>query len=202
MNGVAGGPKGDTGLTEEGHAQAARLAHRLARIPELRGASLFSSTLPRAVETAAVVRAAVDGAEVVEHCGLCSYHYLEEHDGRPHAEAWATARRGGGVTLFRPEHDGGDTWGALVLRVGQALHEIAESVHGRTAIVVGHTETIQASFVVLGNAPLRSRTPVVTRQTSITEWTTDDDTTAGGPLDWFFADWTLVRSNDTAHLES
>ena len=38
-------------------------------------------------------------------------------------------------------------------------------------------------------------------QTSITEWVTEDDTTAGGPPDWTFADWSLVRLNHTAHLE-
>jgi hypothetical protein len=31
---------------------------------------------------------------------------------------------------------------------------------------------------------------------------TADDTTAGGPPDWPFADWSLVRLKDTAHLET
>ena len=199
---VSGGPLGDTGLSDEGRAQAQRIAARLARTPELQGAPVYSSTLPRARETAAVIGAALGVAAVAEHCGLCSYHVLPEHDGRPHSELWAGARRGGGVPLFRSEYEGGDNWAKLVLRTGEALHEIADVNHGRTVIIATHNETIQASLVVLGYLPFRSRLNVSVGQTSITEWATEDDTTAGGPPDWAFADWSLVRLNDSAHLES
>jgi probable phosphoglycerate mutase len=49
VRGVGGGPKGDTGLTEQGRAAASRLRDRLARRPDLAGAALYNSTLPRAV---------------------------------------------------------------------------------------------------------------------------------------------------------
>jgi probable phosphoglycerate mutase len=55
--GVAGGPLGDGGLTELGRRQATALADRLARSRELDAAgALYTSTLPRAIETAQIVR--------------------------------------------------------------------------------------------------------------------------------------------------
>ena len=202
VHGIAGGPKGDTGLTDAGRSQVQRAAARLARWPGLVEAPVYTSTLPRAKETGDILADALGSTTVTEHCGLCSYHLLDRHDGHPHADAWATARRGSGVTLFRPEHDGGDSWGQLVLRAGEALHEIAERHHGETVVIATHNETIQASMVVLGDKPFRGRLGVSVAPGSITEWATDDDTTAGGPADgWPFADWDLVRLNDTGHLE-
>jgi len=202
VRGVAGGPTGDTGLTTEGRAQAAAVAARLARWDDISGASVYSSTLPRARETADILAAALGAPTVQEHCGLCSYHVLPDHDGRPHAEQWATARRGGGMSLFRSEHQGGDNWGQLVLRAAEAFHEIADKHHGQTVVVATHNETIHASLVALGYLGLRNRLNVGLAPGSITEWTTDGDTTSGGPADhWSFVDWKLVRLNDTGHLE-
>ncbi|MHB8380431.1 MAG: histidine phosphatase family protein [Acidimicrobiales bacterium] len=59
--GVAGGPLGDGGLTERGRAQARALARRLTVTRELASASaLYTSTLPRAIETGAIVRPAIN----------------------------------------------------------------------------------------------------------------------------------------------
>jgi broad specificity phosphatase PhoE len=59
--GLAGGPLGDGGLTDLGRAQAEALAHRLSITGELRAASaLYTSTLPRAVETGDIVFRAID----------------------------------------------------------------------------------------------------------------------------------------------
>lgn len=200
--GIEGGPRGDTGLTDEGRTEIKLCGARLAGWPGLSGAPVYSSTLPRARESAAILAAALDSDAVEEHCGLCSYHVIDAHDARPHAENWATARRGGGVSLFRPEHEGGDTWAQLALRAGDALHEIAERHFGETVVIATHNETIQASLIVLGYLSFRHRLGVSVQPGSITEWATDADTRAGGPADgWTFADWKLVRLNDTGHLE-
>lgn len=203
VKGVAGGPRGDTGLTDQGRAEAHAAAERLSTWGGTAGATVYSSTLPRARETAEILGAALGASTVHEHCGLCSYHVLADHDGRPHAEQWATARRGGGMSLFRSEHEGGDNWGQLVLRAAEAFHEIADRHHGQTIVIATHNETIQASLIVLGWLGFRHRLNASLAPGSITEWTTDEDTTAGGPADrWSFADWRLVRLNDTGHLEA
>ena len=140
---------------------------------------------------------------MTEDCRLCSYHVLAEYDGRPHADEHAAARRGGGLNLFRAEHEGGDHWGQLMMRAGEAYHEIADRHHGQTVVIATHNETIQASLIVLGYLPLRNRLGVSVAPASITEWVTEGDTTAGGPADqWSFVDWNLVRLNDTGHADA
>jgi probable phosphoglycerate mutase len=58
--GLAGGPLGDGGLTELGRSQAAALARRLAVTGELRSAqALYTSTLPRAIQTGEIVFPAI-----------------------------------------------------------------------------------------------------------------------------------------------
>jgi broad specificity phosphatase PhoE len=58
--GLAGGALGDGGLTVLGRSQAEALAHRLTLTGELRAANAFyTSTLPRAIETGAIVFAAI-----------------------------------------------------------------------------------------------------------------------------------------------
>jgi len=59
-DGVAGGPIGDGGLTALGRAQAEALVARLRMSAELSGATaLYTSALPRAIETGAILRAAL-----------------------------------------------------------------------------------------------------------------------------------------------
>ncbi len=61
LKGLAGGPLGDGGLTDHGRAQARALAHRLAITQELASAvALYTSTLPRAVETGEIVFPAIN----------------------------------------------------------------------------------------------------------------------------------------------
>ena len=60
LNHVIGGPKGCTGLTDLGRRQVAALADRLYESGELREATaLYSSVLPRAIETAERLRPVV-----------------------------------------------------------------------------------------------------------------------------------------------
>lgn len=200
--GRTGGPKGDGGLTELGREQVERAAARLVRWPHVADASVYSSTLPRAQESAQILAKAIGTDVVGEHRGLCSYHILDEHDGLSNDDVWAMGRRGGGMILFRPEHEGGDTYAQLALRAGEAYHELADRHYGETVVIATHNETIEASLVVLGYIPFRHRLNVSVSCGSITEWVTDDDTTKGGMADGgVFADWDLVRWNDTGHLE-
>lgn len=66
--GRAGGPLGDGGLTERGRAQCAALARRLVITGELaNAAALYSSALPRAIESAAILAPAIrEGLVAVE----------------------------------------------------------------------------------------------------------------------------------------
>ena len=67
------------------------------------------------------------------------------------------------------------------MRVGAALHEIAIACAGRTAVLVVHNETVQASLTAIGELPIRRHFEVAIAETGVTEWVTADDPGAGGP---------------------
>ena len=70
--GIVAGPKGCTGLTERGRGQAAALAGRL-RMEASQVDFLYSSILPRAVETAEIVRPAVGAPRSSRTASSASY---------------------------------------------------------------------------------------------------------------------------------
>jgi Histidine phosphatase superfamily (branch 1) len=80
VSGIVGGKTGCTGLTDLGRRQVMALADRLVRTGELGVVdALYSSVLPRAVETAELLRPALglEGApviEIVQQCDLCELH--------------------------------------------------------------------------------------------------------------------------------
>jgi probable phosphoglycerate mutase len=61
LKGLAGGPVGDGGLTDAGRAQARALARRVSLTKELASANaLYTSTLPRAIQTGEIVFSAIN----------------------------------------------------------------------------------------------------------------------------------------------
>ncbi|HEY5437988.1 MAG TPA: histidine phosphatase family protein [Acidimicrobiales bacterium] len=86
-DGLAGGPLGDGGLTPLGQRQAVALRDRLLMSRELNSATAFyTSTLPRAVETGAIVAAALPSTLVaVADDTLCEIN-VGEGDGLPWAQ--------------------------------------------------------------------------------------------------------------------
>ena len=97
----------------------------------------------------------------------------------------------GGV--FRPFQRGNESWAELVTRVSRSLVEIAVRHRGGTSVVVGHAETVAASFSGLGLLghyfPFE---PANVGNAAVTEWVTEDDPGRFPP-----ARWTLVRFNDS-----
>ena len=189
VEGIVGGPRACRGLTDRGRAQAASLAHRLAaERAAWADVSVYSSTLPRAIETAAPI-AELLGVPAATDCGLCTWHYTAEVDGVPKAELDERfGVPGGGV--FRPFQRGAETWAELLVRTGRAIVDIADRHRGETAILVAHTETVCASFHALGLLSPYTPFDVVVDYGSLTDWWTDDDPTQMPP-----ARWTLARLN-------
>jgi probable phosphoglycerate mutase len=184
-DGVIGGPRSCRGLTDRGRAQAGALALSLAEhlgAEQLGDAAVYSSVLPRAVETAAAIGAAL-GTAAVTHCGLCTWHLPPHADGMPTAQFQAThAAAGGGV--YRPFEHGNETWAELVTRTGSAITEIAQRHAGGTVVLVGHSETVESSFHVLGGQPLYRAFDLKVAPASVTEWSADGDPAAWPPVRW------------------
>jgi len=192
VGGIVGGHVGCTGLTDEGRSQAELLCERLRATGELKdAAALYSSVLPRAVQTADAISCAVgDGAlEVVQTCDLC-----ELHPGEADAMTWEDyERRYGQPELFaqptRRLAPGGESWEEFVKRATDTIGLITARHPGELAVAVCHGGVIEASMVRLlpfsrQLRPLR----LPTAYTSLTEWELDAD------------GWRLVRYNDVAHL--
>jgi 2,3-bisphosphoglycerate-dependent phosphoglycerate mutase len=184
---IVGGPNGCRGLTPTGHEQAHRRAIRLAaELGSDQPPAIYSSTLRRAVETAIPIARAF-GVRSTQDCGLCTWHVPPHADGR-NVEEFRTEYGLDGGGIYRPFEQGNETWAELVLRVSRALLDILARHRGGTILVVGHTETVGASFHALGHMPLYRPFELLVAPGSTTEWITDDDP-AGHPP----ARWTLVR---------
>ncbi|MEU7607895.1 histidine phosphatase family protein [Micromonospora sp. NPDC049204] len=191
VEGIVGGPRGCRGLTALGHEQAHDLANRLTRDVAADGpVAVYSSVLRRAVETAQPIGAAL-GVRPVADCGLCTWHTPPYADGLPTARFRTEhAVAGGGV--FRPFEEGNESWAELVVRVSRAIMEIAHRHRGGTAVLVGHSETVEGAFHALAAQPIFRAFDLDVAPASITEWTTDHD-----PGGWPPARWTLRRFADT-----
>ena len=197
VSGVCGGPLGCTGLTDRGRAQVAVLRDRLTETGELAGTDvLYSSVLPRAVETArilapALARAGAEGpGEPVQECGFC-----ELHPGEADGLDWTDFS----TRFGNPDWDtdpgrgiapGGESWTGFVNRVSDTLDRVAARHPGRLVVVACHAGVVEASLlaklpVVGGNQGARMK--LRTQHASLTTWEVDGTA------------WKLIGYNDGAH---
>ncbi len=149
---VLGGPHGCRGLTAVGRHQTERLAHRLVHELQDRPDAIYSSVIPRAWETAEIIAATLGITDVVQDCGLCTWHTPGQADGKPWSVYQQEHSLAGGV--FRPFEHGNESWSELVGRTGRAMEQIAARHKQQTVVVVTHAETIASSFIVFGGLPL------------------------------------------------
>jgi probable phosphoglycerate mutase len=192
LQGVVGGPRGCTGLSTGGIRQAEALRDRLVASGELRQCTaLYSSILPRAAQTAAIMAAGVGGGrlQTVEDCRLC-----ELHPGDADGLTWSEFSAEFGEPDWdkdpdRPIAPGGESWSGFVRRAADGLVELARCHAGEHVVVACHGGVIEAAMLaLLPAAPGRRRLRLHTANTSITEW----------ELSRF--GWRPLRYNDTAHL--
>ena len=179
------------GLSDRGRTQAAALRDRLTASGELHGAdAVFTSSLPRAIETEQIIRPAFGGATASAECDWC-----EIRAGSAEGLAYEKFQ-----TEFPPVGDptdpyarripDGESWAEFFVRAGTRLRRIASEHRGERVVVVCHGGIIGSSFVALGNSAIRDGVAITYEavNTSITQWRYRDD------------GWNLVRFNDAAHL--
>ena len=191
VEGRAGGPLGDGGLTERGRAQAAALAARLARTRELDGASaLYTSTLPRAIETGAMIVPAI--APVLEPRPRAELEELRvgEADGLTWTEV---------AERFAPvdwDHDptvlnvpGGESLVGFFERCRAALGELVAAHPGELVVVVTHGGVIEQAMKIYQGLEAGVRLAPLIEHCSMTEIEFDAGRTR------------LLRYNDRSPLE-
>ena len=185
--GIVGGPRGCTGLTDLGREQAAALAERLARTHEFdEVVAIYSSILPRAKETAAIVTGTLPLAGVIEDCDLC-----ELHPGRADAMDWdeMIATFGGPdwdrdpSEPFAPE---GESWTGFYDRCNAAFLRLGATHPDGQVLLFVHGGVIEQAMKLAMGAPASARLRLRTEHCSLTEIEID----AG--------DVRLLRYNDRA----
>lgn len=195
VDGVIGGASGCTGLSDLGRRQARALHDRLARTGDLATTTaVYTSTLPRAIETAELVVPALGEHQLAASCELCELHVDDELDGRPFADFEADYEWPPTSNPYLPWTDGAEPWAEFVLRIGRELDRLARTHRDETVVVFCHGGVIGAALTVFAELPLRQPFRLHIENTSITEWQLLPDLRG-------VERWTLARFNDAAHLE-
>jgi probable phosphoglycerate mutase len=198
---IVGGHKGCTGLSERGLAQVAALRDRLAETGELGDdVVLYSSLMPRAVQTAEILAPVLGSVEVHQECGVC-----EHHPGEGDGITWDEfeARYPHPPSGWDPDYrrvPDAETWNEMAQRVGGAIDELAERHPGRTIVIASHGGPIvhaMTRFLAIDFSVQRGqRAWFSPENTSITEFRFAVNPYRQGAE----PSWELVRFNDVAHL--
>lgn len=185
-----GGPKSCRGLTPRGVRQAEVLRDRIIRTGELASAgALWTSNLPRAIETAHIVAEGL-ALDVVQSADL------DERDaGEADGLSWheVPARFGRSSTPGDEPHEplapGGESWVTFIDRAEAELSRLARAHAGALTVIVAHGGIIDASLIRFLQLPEHgSQIRLHAEHTSLTEW------------QFTGKRWRLVRYNDAAHL--
>ena len=195
VDGVIGGANGCTGLSDLGRRQAEALRDRLARTGDLADVrAVYTSTLPRAIETAEIVVPALGDHQLTSTCELCELHVDAELDGRPFRDFEADYEWPPTSNPYLPWAAGAEPWAEFVLRVGRELDRLAREHRDEAVAVFCHGGVIGAALSVFAELPLRQPFRLTIENTSMTEWRLVPDVKG-------VERWTLARFNDAAHLE-
>ena len=177
VEGVVGGPKGCRGLTETGREQASALAARLVRSGELRdAAALYTSVLPRAIETASIIAPGLtSGLRATEDCDLC-----ELHPGQADGLTWSAMVERFDVPDWdanprAPFAPGGESLTGFFERCVSTFERIASSHKGERVVLVVHGGVIEQLMKVVTRSEPGERLGLVTVHCSITEVEFDGD---------------------------
>lgn len=190
IDNIVAGHNACTGLSALGRRQAEALRDRLSTTGELADATvLYSSVLPRAIETAEIIAPALDGLDgvsVKQDCDLCELHTGDVADGLTWAEAQERFPWPGDNNPDVEWAPGGETLSRFKKRVETSVRRLATEHEGSTVVAACHGGIIAWSMIqLIGRTGPVNFNPT---NTSITEWHVTGD------------DWTLHRYNDAAHL--
>ena len=200
-NGIVGGLKGCTGLTELGRQQAAALRDRFAAGYEPTVDVIYSSPLPRAIETTQIVVPALGKA----HADILIHDELEEMRlGPVDGISWELARErykwnSPDDDPYAPVVQGGESRVGFRKRVSATLEEIVRKhllpQPGSTVFIGCHGGVVSAAVAAaLGVDPTHHGVGLSATVTSITQ--IDVQNHNSEPR------WVCTRYNDAAHLDA
>ncbi|HUP68852.1 MAG TPA: histidine phosphatase family protein [Acidimicrobiales bacterium] len=194
VDGVIGGARGCSGLSDLGRRQAAALRDRFARTGEVElPVRLYASTLPRAIETGRIVGEALGSPEIVTDCELCEVHTGDVIDGMTWEHYRRDYPREGEYDPWVQWGPDVETWAEFSFRTGRRLRRLVVDHPGETIVVACHGGVIRSSMQAFGGLPLEHSLRLVPTNTSVTEWSHQPG---------HRTPWHLHRYNDAAHLST
>lgn len=182
----------DFGLSELGRAQAGALSLRLSRTREIKADHLFSSTLPRAVQTAEALSTAL-GRSPMALQELCEWESGNEVMGNDAFMARFGGLRGAERRNYRFA-PGFETIAEFTERVHAKLGELTRLHEDQSMVLVVQWGVVEAAFhyfLGFGSGPFEGGYPAV-GHCSITLWERSISR----------EDWVQKFANDTHHLRS
>ena len=187
---VLGGELSDSGLSDLGRRQSQALRDRLGA-EACAVDAVFSSTLPRALETAEIVAPALGATEIQKERDL-----VERRPGEADGMTFKAYldKYGSGIWAdpYKVLSPGGESAAAFHHRTVAALSELVVDYSGQTVMVFCHGGVIDVAFREFLDVSRYSGFELWTRNTSLTEFVH----IGGGEAQH----WRLVRYNDAAHL--
>jgi probable phosphoglycerate mutase len=192
---IIGGRRGDAGLTDRGHRQAELLQRRLMQHRVLADV-LYTSTLPRARQTAAYVSRALglpamaeDGLRELDPGAADGMSVAEWQDRYPGLE------HGPAADPFHEFAPGGESWAGFLARAGATLQTLVRRHPDQTVVAVTHGGVIECSLLLaLGLGATFDQLSLDLANTGVTHWRHHADRDPGRPS------WTLVALSDAHHL--
>ena len=191
---IMGGERSCTGLSELGRRQAEALRDRWSGSAGPTADALYSSTLPRAVETAQILRPALGelpiqlDEDLVEHRpGDADGMLFDDLEDRYGPLDFRTRRH----SPLAPNAESAE---AFFHRTSAGLERVVRRHVGETIVIACHGGVIDIAFRYFLDLPRHGLFDLWTLNTSITEFHVDDRGDQRGR-------WQLVRYNDHAHLD-
>ncbi|MET7737371.1 histidine phosphatase family protein [Streptomyces sp. NPDC005402] len=191
-DGLVGGPRTCTGLTNLGYAQAEQAARRLATEHLKRPFDMvYAGPRIRLVQT----------GEIIAQTLQVPLHFDDRLDGPVHGDAdgkpWdavKTAANGG--PHVHPDSSwaaGSDTWNGYLKRASKNLSQLIEENEGKRIVFAAHGETVITAHTLLLDIPIGSPAGFMHNHASITRWQHHRNRLGQ-------TRWMLDRHNDTEHL--
>ncbi|MCP3821836.1 histidine phosphatase family protein [Streptomyces sp. A3M-1-3] len=192
VDGLVGGPRTCTGLTNLGYAQAEQAARRLATEHLKKSFDMvYAGPRVRLVQT----------GEIIAQTLQIPLHIDDRLDGPLHGDAdgkpWdvvkTTADGGPHAHPDAPWAHGSDTWNGYLKRASENLSQLIEENEGKRIVFAAHGETVITAHTLLLDIPIGSPAGFTHNHASITRW--QHHRNRLGQIRWM-----LDRHNDTEHL--
>ncbi|MGO4630669.1 histidine phosphatase family protein [Streptomyces sp. 2RAF24] len=192
VDGLVGGPRTCTGMTNRGYAQAEQISLRLASEHRAKPFdALYAGPRIRLRQTAEIISQALQLPMRTDDRVDGPVHGAA--DGRPWTEVKTAADGGPHAHPDKPWAAGSDTWNGYLARAGRFLQELIDQHKGERVLFAAHGETVIVAHTLLLGLPIGSPAGFTVSHGSITRW--QHHLNHLGQRRWM-----LDRHNDTEHL--